>query len=343
MIAVLRLGHRVERDKRITTHVALVARAFGADKIYVDTKDDSLERSIEDVTNRFGGDFEIETGVNWRKLVKSWDGKIVHLTMYGLPLHEVIDDIRKEKNILVVVGSEKVPAEIYQIADYNVSISNQPHSEVSALAIFLDRCLRGKWRRMKFRGIIEIIPSERKKKVVDKLPTPEECIEILKSAGCSDNVIEHCKRVRDVALKIAECTGANKKIVEVGALLHDIGRSKTHSIRHGIEGARIARKLGLPDVIVRIIERHLGAGIPKEEAKKLGLPERDFIPRSLEEKVVAHADNLIEYNRIIRVEEEIERQMRKGNIDYARRLRELHDELSKLCGRDLNDILREGG
>lgn len=341
MIAVLRIGHRVERDKRITTHVALVARAFGADRIYIDTEDRSLERNVEDVTNRFGGDFEIQTGIDWKKLIKSWEGKIVHLTMYGLPINEVIDEIRKEKDILVVVGSEKVPAEIYQLADFNISISNQPHSEVSALAIFLDRYLRGRWIRKRFNGVIEIIPSGKGKKVTNRLPSPDECIEILKKEGCSDSVIEHCMKVRDVALRIAECTGANKRIVEVGALLHDIGRSRTHGIRHGIEGARIAKRLGMPDVIIRIIERHLGAGIPKEEAKKLGLPEKDFIPKSLEEKVVAHADNLIDDNRIIRIEKEIEKQLRRGNIDYARRLRRLHDELSMLCGRDLNELLGE--
>lgn len=342
MIAVLRLGHRIDRDKRISTHVALVARAFGADKIYVDADDVTLKRNIEDVTNRFGGDFEIETGINWKKLVKNWSGKVVHLTMYGVPVNKVISEIRKEKDILVVVGSEKVPAEMYSLADYNVSISNQPHSEVSALAIFLDRYSKGKWLKKKFNGVIEIIPDERGKKVLKKLPSREECIRLLKEAGCSDEVIKHCETVRKVAIKIAECTGANREIVEVGALLHDIGRSRTHGIKHGIEGAKIAKKLKLPDVIVRIIERHIGAGISKEEAKKLSLPERDFTPVSLEEKIVAHADNLVDGGKIMRIEEEIERQVKNGNFDYAKRLRELHDELSTLCGKDINDILEEG-
>ena len=341
MIAVLRLGHRVDRDKRITTHVALVARTFGTDKIFVDNKDKALERRIESVVNRFGGNFEIETGVNWKKFIKKWRGKVVHLTMYGLPLYQVIEEIRKEKDLLIVVGSEKVPREIYDIADYNVSVSNQPHSEVSALAIFLDRYFEGMWEKKRYNGVIEILPSKKGKKVIDKLPTAEECIEILKKVGCPENVIEHCKKVREVALEIASCTDADKRIVEVGALLHDIGRSRTHGIEHGIEGAKIAREMNLPDVIVRIIENHLGAGIPKEEAEKLGLPPRDYIPKTLEEKIVAHADNLIDDNQIIKIEDEIRKQIEKGNKDYAERLRKLHDELSEICGKDLNEILKE--
>jgi len=173
----------------------------------------------------------------------------------------------------------------------------------------------------------------------DTFPSPEKCVEMLKEQGCSPAVVEHCKVVRDVAVKIAECIGADKKLVEVAALLHDIGRAKTHGIRHGIEGAAIARRLGLSEKIVRIIERHLGAGISKEEAKKLGLPPKDYIPETLEEKIVAHADNLIEYNHVQNIEVEIERQMRNKNYEYARRLRELHDELSRVCGKDLNELL----
>ena len=117
------------------------------------------------------------------------------------------------------------------------------------------------------------------------IPSPEECVELLKKAGCSEEVIGHCVTVRDIAVRIAEKSGADVNLVEVGALLHDIGRSKTHGIKHGIEGSKIAKKLGLPEEIVNIIERHIGAGLPAEDAKKLGLPERDFIPITLEEKI----------------------------------------------------------
>ncbi|HEB37326.1 MAG TPA: TIGR00295 family protein [Thermoplasmatales archaeon] len=172
----------------------------------------------------------------------------------------------------------------------------------------------------------------------EELPSPERCIELLREQGCSEEVIKHCIAVRDLAVKIAECVGADVKLVEVGALLHDIGRSRTHGIMHGVEGAKIAKNLGLPERLVDIIENHLGAGIPREEAIKLGLPPKDFIPKTLEEKVVAHADNLIEGNRKTSVEYEIRRQLEKGNRDYAKRLRALHNELSNRCGRDLDEL-----
>ncbi|HEC82055.1 MAG TPA: tRNA (cytidine(56)-2'-O)-methyltransferase [Thermoplasmatales archaeon] len=164
MIAVLRLGHRIDRDKRVTTHVALVARAFGADKIFVDKKDSKLEETIRAVCDRFGGDFDIETGVNWRQLLKSWEDVKVHLTMYGEPFERIIKKIKGD--VLVVVGAEKVPAEVYELVDFNIAVGNQPHSEVAALALFLDRYTKGEWQKKRFKGRMEIMPSKKGKKVV---------------------------------------------------------------------------------------------------------------------------------------------------------------------------------
>jgi len=171
-----------------------------------------------------------------------------------------------------------------------------------------------------------------------KLPTPEECINLLKKTGCSDEVINHSEAVRDVAVKIAKAAGANIPLVESGALLHDIGRSKTHGIRHAVEGVKIAKKLGLPENILKIIERHIGAGLSSNEAKKLGLPKKNFIPLTLEEKIVCHADNLIENNKKRKVEEEVERALIEGHSEYARRLVVLHKELSDICGFNVNKI-----
>jgi len=168
MIAILRIGHRPFRDKRITTHVALVARAFGADKIFVDTRDTKLESTISSVVDRFGGDFKIETGVDWKKIIKTWNGVKIHLTMYGLPLDHVIPEIKKHRDVLIIVGSEKVPAELFELADYNIAVGNQPHSEVAAVALFLDRYLEGKWAERVFDGKVKIVPSEKGKKVISK-------------------------------------------------------------------------------------------------------------------------------------------------------------------------------
>jgi len=169
MITVLRIGHRISRDKRITTHVALVARAFGADNILIDSIDKKIEETINSTCNRFGGKFKIETGIDKRKVIKEWNGTIVHLTMYGDKLEKSIKKINKEKNLLIVVGAEKVPPYIYESADLNISIGNQPHSEVAALAIFLDRFLEGKWINRKFNGKIQILPSDKGKKVKSKV------------------------------------------------------------------------------------------------------------------------------------------------------------------------------
>lgn len=165
MIVVLRLGHRISRDKRITTHVALVARAFGADKILVSTKDEKLEKNINSINNRFGSNFLIQTGVNPKTIIKNWNGIIVHLTMYGEELDKSLEVIDTKKDLLVIVGSEKVSPYYYEIADFNVSISNQPHSEVSSLALFLDRYTKSAWKTKHFHGKIQIIPSNEGKNV----------------------------------------------------------------------------------------------------------------------------------------------------------------------------------
>jgi len=166
MLAVLRLGHRIGRDKRVTTHVALAARAFGADEILISTKDAVLVRSIRSVVDRFGGDFQIEDGVDWKRTIRDWPGTVVHLTMYGQPLEEALPKIRAH-DVLVVVGAEKVPPELYEMAHLNVAVGNQPHSEVAALAVFLDRLLAGEGIRRSFAGRFSIVPSERGKRVID--------------------------------------------------------------------------------------------------------------------------------------------------------------------------------
>tara|TARA_A100001037_G_scaffold306560_1_gene352685 strand:+ start:9915 stop:10442 length:528 start_codon:yes stop_codon:yes gene_type:complete len=145
-VAVLRIGHRPGRDDRITTHVGLVARAFGADRVIFSDKANSSTSTINEVSLNFGGPFRAETTPSIPKFVKSWEGLIVHLTMYGQPINPLVDEIITSYNsqpILVIVGAEKVPFFIYELADWNISVTNQPHSEIAALAIFLDRLFQG--------------------------------------------------------------------------------------------------------------------------------------------------------------------------------------------------------
>jgi tRNA (cytidine56-2'-O)-methyltransferase len=165
VIAILRHGHRLERDKRITTHVALVARAFGADKIFITTKDEQLARTITSVVQRFGGTFTILTGVDGKRIMKEWPGTIVHLTMYGESLDTGLAKIDRTKDLLLVVGAEKVPRYFYEAADVNIAVGNQPHSEVAAVALFLDRFTQGAWETQPFHGKLTIKPNPRGKTV----------------------------------------------------------------------------------------------------------------------------------------------------------------------------------
>ena len=166
---VLRLGHRIFRDQRVTTHCALVARAFGASRIvYSGDRDKGLEETIRKVVEKWGGPFDIVYERQWKRFVKEWKGKVVHLTMYGLPIQEMIEEIRAcKEDLLIIVGGKKVPAEVYELSDWNVSVTQQPHSEISALCLFLDRFFEGKELEKEFKGgRLKIIPSKREKTVV---------------------------------------------------------------------------------------------------------------------------------------------------------------------------------
>ena len=79
----------------------------------------------------------------------------------------------------------------------------------------------------------------------------------------------------------------NIELVEAGALFHDLGRSKTHTVDHAIVGAQIAQSIGLPETVINIIKRHVGAGITAEEAQMLGWPKDIYVPQTLEEKIVS--------------------------------------------------------
>jgi tRNA (cytidine56-2'-O)-methyltransferase len=141
-VSVLRVGHRAGRDPRLTTHVALTARALGAERLYLHPPDDELAERVARVGAQWGGTFTVEGVADWKALLRRFDGPVVHLTMYGRPIDAVASTLRKASAVLIVVGGAKVPSALYAIASYNVAVGHQPHSEVAALAITLDR-LRG--------------------------------------------------------------------------------------------------------------------------------------------------------------------------------------------------------
>jgi len=147
-VVVLRYGHRPGRDDRMTTHVGLTARALGADGVVFPANAGQSVETVRGVTTRFGGPFRVERREDQAALIRDFEGVVVHLTMYGEPIQEVIEPIRTataepETDVLVVVGGEKVPWELYERADFNVAVTNQPHSEIAGLAVFLDRFFEG--------------------------------------------------------------------------------------------------------------------------------------------------------------------------------------------------------
>ncbi|ELZ32670.1 tRNA (cytidine(56)-2'-O)-methyltransferase [Halorubrum distributum] len=182
-VVVLRYGHRPGRDDRMTTHVGLTARALGADRvIFPDNAGQSAE-TVRDITGRFGGPFAVELRGDQKAIVKNFEGVVVHLTMYGERVQDVEGEVREAvgldepevigeasppRDLLVVVGGEKVPWALYERADFNVGVTNQPHSEVAGLAVFLDRLFEGaeldrEWENADRR----VVPEATGKTVVD--------------------------------------------------------------------------------------------------------------------------------------------------------------------------------
>jgi uncharacterized protein len=176
------------------------------------------------------------------------------------------------------------------------------------------------------------------------LPSPQVALKVLSDAGCSEQVISHCKAVSSLAVKFAEACQRNGisvdvELVRIGGLLHDIGRSKTHDVSHAVAGVEIARSLKLPRPVIDIIERHIGGGISADEARKLGLPEKDYFPLYLEEKLVAYADKLLEGSKVVPIEKTIKQFSQKLGPDHPSidRIIRLRDELVPLVG-DLDAI-----
>jgi len=173
--------------------------------------------------------------------------------------------------------------------------------------------------------------------VSEKLPTREQSLQFLRESGCRENVIRHVEAVSALAVEIAEACrkrGCNVdlQLVEVGALLHDIGRARTHSVHHAVLGADIAKSLGVPEPVISIIKRHVGGGITAREARKLGWPKDIYVPLTLEEKIVSYADKLIAGPRRVPIEITIEELSTELPPPAIQRLWRLHEEMLVLVG-----------
>ncbi len=176
------------------------------------------------------------------------------------------------------------------------------------------------------------------------IPSDRECIEFLIDSGCKKRVIIHCCTVRAVADEISSrIASANKDLVTAGALLHDIGRAKDHTIFHAYIGSQMVEEYGLPKELVDIVRKHTGAGLDDEDVEEMGLPPGDYMPRTIEEKIVAHADNLVSDNRVVNHNHSVSKLINKGAFRGADRIEFLHMELSDLYGQDLDVMPKKIG
>ena len=171
----------------------------------------------------------------------------------------------------------------------------------------------------------------------EQLPSREQALKLLRQSGCRQNVIRHVEAVAELACEIAEASKergyqVDVKLVEIGSLLHDIGRSKTHTVHHAVVGAEIARSLGLPEQVVSIIKKHVGGGIVAREAKKLGWPKDVYVPQIIEEKIVCYADKLVEGSRRIPINKTVERFEQELPRSAVERIWKLHEEMLMLVG-----------
>lgn len=165
----------------------------------------------------------------------------------------------------------------------------------------------------------------------------EAALQILKEEGCEEKVIRHCVTVADLALEIAQRNidmgrEVDLRLVEIGGLLHDLGRAKTHDITHAVVGVELAEKHGVEKPILEIIKKHIGAGVTREEAAYFGLPDDDYFPRTWEEKIVAHADNLVKGAKIITLKKRNRLLEENGaDEDIRKRVNDLAHEVDSGC------------
>lgn len=170
------------------------------------------------------------------------------------------------------------------------------------------------------------------------LPTREFAFDLLKKMKVPYHVRRHSLKVAEKALVIAKKITkmkVNLNLIEIGALLHDIGRSKTHGFKHALIGGKILRERGFPEELARICETHILGGLDKEDAKAVGLPESDFLPNSIEEKIICLADKHMAGIREVSIEERFRRWFLKYGktkilLKSKKRIESIQKEIQKL-------------
>ena len=174
------------------------------------------------------------------------------------------------------------------------------------------------------------------------IPSEGDALALHKKYGSNDRIVKHCKTVAGVSRVVAEELArkgkpVDSRVVIAGALLHDIGRSRVQTVAHGLEGARILEGEGVDGNVVEVVRRHVGAGLDPAEAKALGLPDLDYIPRTLEERVVCFADKMVDSDVVRPFDGEVQRFVKKGH-DVERLLR-LKKGLADDLGSDPEELV----
>lgn len=174
------------------------------------------------------------------------------------------------------------------------------------------------------------------------IPDAREALALHKKYGSSDRTVSHCQACAKISKTLLERAvqegrPVNEEATMAGALLHDIGRSQTQTVGHGYVGAGILEKEGVDPVVVEIVRRHVGAGISPEEAAALGFPPGDYIPRTLEQKIVGFADKLLDGDKARSFEEEVKRFVKKGHD--VQRLRRLKEDVDAAVGTDAESLI----
>jgi len=173
------------------------------------------------------------------------------------------------------------------------------------------------------------------------IPDSGQALDLHRKYGSQDRTIAHCQACARISKALAESAVHEGHVLDMGAvvagaLLHDIGRSQTQLVSHGYVGAELLTKERVDSVVVEIVRRHVGAGISTDEAAKLGFPPGEYVPRTLEQKIVCFADKMLDGDKARPFQEEVKRFVKKGHD--VERLRKLKDDVSEAVGGDAEEI-----
>lgn len=172
----------------------------------------------------------------------------------------------------------------------------------------------------------------------DILPDREFVLNLLKKLKIPLSVRRHSEKVADKAMQIGskiKKTKVDMHLIEIGALLHDIGRTKAHGFKHALIGGKIIRQRGFSERLARICETHILGGIDKEDAGKIGLPIKDYLPTTLEEKIICLADKHMAGTKEVSIQERFNRWFQKYGkseilIKSKNRIEKIQNEIESL-------------